>query len=152
MPRRPPRRGDVHVLLSLGRLTITPGRPIGAENNLEAAVVALTDVRHDVFELGAELLDDMARAELSIRSELTHVDILIAAAAVAGIKEKGAEPSLNERWTALRSVEIGAVRRAIEHDGRAPSSCRALSGQVYVPASAGGGVSSVIESIGNEEK
>src|SRR5689334_9675440 len=117
MRRGPPGVGDVDILFPFGWVTVAPGRPIGAENNLEAAVVAGTNVRHDVFELGAELLYDMAGAEFSIRSELAHVDILIAAAAVARIKEKGPELSLNERRTALRSGGIWAVRRAIEHDG-----------------------------------
>src|SRR4051794_19595203 len=68
-PCRPPRIGDVHVLLSLGGLAVTPSGPIGAENHLEAAVVALAHVRHDVLELGADPLHDRAGAEFSVRSE-----------------------------------------------------------------------------------
>src|SRR6202012_2039116 len=95
-PGEPPGVRDVHVLTALGRLVPAPGRAIRAEHDLEATVLAFAHVRHDVVKFRAELFDYFAGAEASISAHAAHVDVLVAAASVARVEQKCAEPGLDQ--------------------------------------------------------
>ncbi len=125
-PGEPPGLGDVDVLLPLRRLVPAPRRPVGAEDDLEAAIVARAHVRHDVLELSAELLHDVALGRRCRPAPCGSCRCPSRRCRRCSSRRGRCRPRSTSDGLRSPTGRVGALRCALQHHGRAPPTRRAL--------------------------